>query len=39
VACRAAVIAAIQDAGYLHIPKGRRNHATPAEALRLYGLD
>jgi predicted transposase YbfD/YdcC len=36
---RAAVIAAIKDAGYLHIPEGRRDHTTPAEALRLHGLD
>jgi predicted transposase YbfD/YdcC len=36
---RAAVIAAIQDAGYLHIPEGRRDHTTPAETLRLHGFD
>jgi predicted transposase YbfD/YdcC len=36
---RAAVIAAIKDAGYLHVPEGRRDHATPAETLRLHGLD
>ena len=36
---RAAIIAAIKDAGYLHIPEGRRDHATPTEALRLHGLD
>ena len=36
---RAAIIAAIKDAGYLHVPEGRRDHATPAEALRLHGLD
>jgi hypothetical protein len=36
---RAAVIAALKDAGYLHIPEGRRDHATPAETLRLHGLD
>ena len=36
---RAAVIAAIKDAGYLHVPEGRRDHTTPAEALRLHGLD
>jgi hypothetical protein len=35
---RAAVIAAIKDAGYLHIPE-RRDHTTPAETLRLHGLD
>jgi predicted transposase YbfD/YdcC len=36
---RAAVIAALQDAGYLHIPEGRRDHTTPTETLRLHGLD
>jgi hypothetical protein len=36
---RAAVIAAIRDAGYLHVPEGRRDHTTPAEALCLHGLD
>ncbi len=36
---RAAVIAALKDASYLHIPEGRRDHTTPAEALRLHGLD
>jgi len=36
---RAAVTAAIKDAGYLHIPEGRRDHTTPAEALRLHGLN
>jgi predicted transposase YbfD/YdcC len=36
---RAAIIAAIKDAGYLHIPEGRRDHTTPAEALRLHGLE
>jgi hypothetical protein len=36
---RAAIIAAIKDAGYLHIPEGRRDHSTPAETLRLHGLD
>src|SRR5258708_5875396 len=36
---RAAIIAAIKDAGYLHIPEGRRDHTTPAEALHLHGLD
>jgi predicted transposase YbfD/YdcC len=35
---RAAIIAAIKDAGYLHVPEGRRDHTTPAEALRLHGL-
>ena len=36
---RAAIIAAIKGAGYLYIPEGRRDHTTPAEALRLHGLD
>jgi predicted transposase YbfD/YdcC len=36
---RAAVITAIKDAGYLHVPEGRRDHTTPAETLRLHGLD
>jgi hypothetical protein len=36
---RAAVIAALKDAGYLHILEGRRDHATPTETLRLHGLD
>jgi predicted transposase YbfD/YdcC len=36
---RAAVIAALKDAGYLHVPEGRRDHTTPAEALHLHGLD
>jgi predicted transposase YbfD/YdcC len=36
---RAAIIAALKDAGYLHIPEGRRDHTTPAETLRLHGLD
>ena len=36
---RAAVIAALKDAGYLHIPEGRRDHTTPAETLRLHGLN
>jgi predicted transposase YbfD/YdcC len=35
---RTTVINAIRDAGYLHIPEGRRDHTTPAEALRLHGL-
>jgi predicted transposase YbfD/YdcC len=35
----AAIIAAIKDAGYLHVPEGRRDHTTPAEALCLHGLD
>ena len=36
---RAAIIAAIKDAGYLHVPEGRRDHTTPAEALCLHGLN
>ena len=36
---RAAITAAIKDAGYLHIPEGRRDHTTPAETLRLHGFD
>ena len=36
---RAAIIAALEDAGYLHIPEGRRDHTTPAETLRLHGFD
>jgi predicted transposase YbfD/YdcC len=36
---RAAIIAAIKDAGYLHVPEGRRDHTTPVETLRLHGLD
>jgi predicted transposase YbfD/YdcC len=36
---RAAIIAALKDAGYLHIPEGRRDHTTPAETLHLHGLD
>jgi predicted transposase YbfD/YdcC len=36
---RAAIVAALKDAGYLHIPEGRRDHTTPAETLRLHGLD
>jgi predicted transposase YbfD/YdcC len=36
---RAAIIAIIKDAGYLHVPEGRRDHTTPAEALHLHGLD
>jgi predicted transposase YbfD/YdcC len=36
---RAAIIAAIKDAGYLHIPEGRRDHTTPAQTLHLHGLD
>jgi hypothetical protein len=36
---RAAVTAALQDAGYLHIPEGRRDHTIPAETLHLHGFD
>ena len=36
---RAAVTAALKDAGYLHVPEGRRDHTTPAETLRLHGFD
>jgi predicted transposase YbfD/YdcC len=36
---RAAIIAALKEAGYLHVPEGRRDHTTPAEALHLHGLD
>ena len=28
VTIRAAIIAALKDAGYLHIPEGRRDHTT-----------
>jgi predicted transposase YbfD/YdcC len=36
---RAAVIAALKDAGYLHVPEGRRDHTTAAETLRLHGFN
>jgi predicted transposase YbfD/YdcC len=36
---RAAIIAAIKDAGYLHVPEGRRDHTTPADALCLHNLN
>jgi len=36
---RAAVTAALKDAGYLHIPEGRRDHTTPAETIRLHRFD
>jgi len=39
ITIRAAIIAALEDAGYLHVPEGRRDHTTPAETLRLHGLD
>jgi hypothetical protein len=35
---RAAITAAIKDAGYLHIPEGQRDHA-PRRDPRLHGLD
>jgi hypothetical protein len=35
----ATIRAALKDAGYLHIPEGRRDHTTPAETLCLHGLD
>ena len=35
----ATIRAAIKDASYLHVPEGRHYHTTPAEALRLHGLD
>jgi predicted transposase YbfD/YdcC len=35
---RAAVTTAIQDAGYLYIPEGRRDHARPVDALHLHEL-
>lgn len=36
---RAAITAALKDAGYLHVPEGRRDHTTPTETLRLHGFD
>lgn len=36
---RGAIIAAIKDGDYLHIPEGRCHHTTPAETLHLHGLD
>jgi len=35
---RAAVVAALHDVGYLHIPEGRRDHTTPADTRYLHGL-
>ena len=35
---RAAIIAAIHDAGYLYIPDGRRDHINPIDALYLHGF-
>lgn len=35
---RATIINALKDAGYLHIPEGRRDHTTPADTLYLHGL-
>jgi hypothetical protein len=36
---RAAITTALKNAGYLHIPEGRRDHTTPAETLHLHGFD
>ena len=36
---RAAVINTLKQAGYLHIPEGRRDHMQPHEALYLHGLN
>lgn len=36
---RAAIIDTLKDAGYLHIPEGRRDHLQPHEALYLHGLN
>jgi predicted transposase YbfD/YdcC len=35
---REAVINTIQDAGYLYVPEGRRDHTTAIDALYLHGL-
>jgi predicted transposase YbfD/YdcC len=35
---RAAIIAAIHDAGYLYVPDGRRDHLNPIDALYLHEL-
>ena len=35
---RSTVKAAILDAGYLHVPDGRRDHTTATETLYLHGL-
>lgn len=35
---RAAIITALTDVGYLHVPEGRRDHTTPADTLYLHGL-
>ena len=35
---RAAVVTAIHDAGYLHVPEGRRDHLAPIDALYLHEL-
>jgi predicted transposase YbfD/YdcC len=35
---RATVTNAIKDAGYLHIPEGRRDHTLPADAIYLHRL-
>lgn len=34
---RAAIVTAIQDAGYLSIPEGRRDQTRPIDALYLHG--
>jgi predicted transposase YbfD/YdcC len=36
---RATVIAAIKDAGYLHVPEGRRDHTSPAETLSTASIE
>jgi predicted transposase YbfD/YdcC len=36
---RASVIETLKQAGYLHIPEGRRDHQQPHEALYLHGLN
>jgi len=35
---RSSIKAAIKDAGYLHVPEGRRDHTTVTETLYLHGL-
>jgi hypothetical protein len=35
---RSAVINTLRRAGYRFIPEGRRDHITPADALRLHGF-
>lgn len=36
---RDAIIAAIKQADYLHIPEGRRDHTTPPKTSRHHDLD